>query len=225
MSKIVYLKQNSIIWIERGIIFTLIKIIIRNYSLIKNKVIIIDNVFYRKLMKKLFINLKFSKFTKHNKNNFYINIRNIVYKKDYIIDYVNNYDDFIYTNKINLVPWYDLNDPLVYYKYDNKSKIFITNFKIEQIKFSLYKRHYYNYYNIYEQWDILQEFNILKNYSDNFFSPIINTLNLINNYLTTYYYIKNSIEIKKIFKNNNLSSVINILNKKIINLNEILEKK
>ena len=111
------------IWIDKGIVIILIYYIMKYYNKLKKKIIIIKNYKYINICKILFTKLNFMTYKIHDSNNFYFNIRHIIYNQDIIIDYINNYDNFINTNKINLIPWYDMNDPLITYKYSyNKKK-------------------------------------------------------------------------------------------------------
>ena len=67
-------KMINIVWIERGILLTLIYYIIKKYDNLKNKIIIIDNLKYIKLLNIFFPKLKFSIFKTHKSSNFYFNI-------------------------------------------------------------------------------------------------------------------------------------------------------
>lgn len=119
-------KLVNVVWIERGILLVIIACMLKKYKMLLNRNIIIDNDRYREFMKILFPTHKFQKYSQHHQNNFYFNIRKIIYMQDIIIDYANNYDDAIFTKKVNLVPWYDMNDILIYYSFDQTK---VTNFK------------------------------------------------------------------------------------------------
>jgi hypothetical protein len=84
----------NIIWIDRGIILTIIYYILKYYKKILNKNIIINNHIYREFVSFLFPKLKFSKFEKHKSNNFYFNIRERIKDQDIFIDYLKNYTYF-----------------------------------------------------------------------------------------------------------------------------------
>ena len=71
----------SMVWIDRGIILTLIYQLVKNYKSIVNKKIIINNPEYRSFLSILFPDLVFRKYDQHNKNNFYFNIRQIIIVK------------------------------------------------------------------------------------------------------------------------------------------------
>ena len=143
-------KLVNTVWIEKGIIITILYYLIKNYDLLLNKIIIIDNVRYRILLKSLFPKFIFSEFTKNNKKNFYFNIRKIIKKQDVIIDYINNYENFINTKKIRLVPWFDMNDILISYIYDPKEKLYIDKYINFIINFNKCRRSNYNN-SIYDQ--------------------------------------------------------------------------
>jgi hypothetical protein len=64
-------KIINIVWIDRGIILTLIYYICKKYNDIYNKTIIINNKIYRKFLKYIFPQLKFKPYSNHNNNNFY----------------------------------------------------------------------------------------------------------------------------------------------------------
>ena len=161
-------KIVNIVWIERGIILTIINYIIKYYDILLDKNIIINNLRYIKFFKKLFSKLNFSLFKKHAANNFYFNIRNIIKKQDIIIDYLANYDKIINTKKINIIPWYDMNDILIVYKFNSNEKIKLNNIKLFITEFSKCRRGNYNpnknIINNNNIWDVFIENNILKKY-------------------------------------------------------------
>jgi hypothetical protein len=192
----------SMVWIDRGIILTLIYQLVRKYKSIVNKKIIINNPEYRSFLSILFPDLVFSKYDQHNKNNFYFNIRQIIKKQDIIIDYLVNYNDNVNTKKVSLIPWYDMNDPIIIYKYSNnnlpikKTEDFIN-------KFSQYRRCTYDN----QLWDAVIEYQIILRYTyfnqDFTFNYV---LNLINRFLKgTYLVRKND---KKIYIMPNMINAI-----------------
>ena len=70
------------------------------YNVLLKKIIIIENSKYITILKILFPKLKFKKNDMKNNNKyFYFNIRKIIKQQDIIIDYLNNYDNYINTNK------------------------------------------------------------------------------------------------------------------------------
>lgn len=178
----------NIVWVDRGIILTLIYYIFKKYKKLLGKNIIIDIKLYRKFIKYLFPELKFKRFEKHSSNNFYFNIRKIIKNQDIIIDYLNNYDDFIYTKKIKFVPWYDMNDVLISYEYNDIKKlkiqpytIFLNNFKC--IRGNYGERLQINNLNII--WDMFIENKILNKYK--LFNPLIDIFNILNNFVKSRY--------------------------------------
>ena len=62
---------TNIVWIERGIILCIIEFIVNNFKKISSKHIIIEDNRYRRILRHIFPNIKFSKFKGHKKNNFY----------------------------------------------------------------------------------------------------------------------------------------------------------
>jgi hypothetical protein len=187
-------KIVNIVWIERGILITIIYYILKKYIILLNKIIIINNKKYCKFFKIIFPELKFSIFKKHIDDNFYFNIRKIIKNQDIIIDYLANYYDVINTNKIKLLPWYDMNDPIIVYQYNSKFKIKIKKYKIFINNFS--KCHRANYYN--KLWDAFIEYSVLNKYVK--FNKKLNIyefLNLINNFLKSTY--TNTVEKSKIY--------------------------
>jgi hypothetical protein len=191
-------KLINIVWIDRGIILTILTYILKYYELLHNKIIIINIKFYRLFFKILFPKLKFKKYKKHSSNNFYFNIRTIIKKQNIIIDYLSNYNKYVKTTKINLVPWYDLNDPLIVYEYNKNKKIKLKKFISFIDKFSLCKRA--NYFNQHI-WDTVIENKIIQNYN----KKLNNTnqkylFDFINKYLNKYIFLTNNPQIYYIEK-------------------------
>lgn len=217
----------NIVWIERGILLGIILYIIRYYKkFLEKKVIIINIKKYREILKIIFPNLKIKKYKKHNKKNFYFNIRTIIKKKDIIIDYLNNYEDIINSEYIEYIPWFDLNDPLIIYKYSKKKIVSCNEFKLKNKFFLECNRG--NYYGLI--WDIYIENTILNLYKNKF---NMNIQNIINNYFSNYINTYNN-ECPKINIDNNnininddesLKKLLNILNSQFSIINNILENK
>ena len=175
----------NIIWIERGILYTIIYYLIKYYDELINKIIIIDNKQYRKMLKILFPKLKIESYDINKTSNkyFYFNIRRIIKNQDIIIDYLRNYE-YINTTKINLIPWYDMNDILVVYKYNPKYKKNIKEYTEFINEFSRCRRGNYN--NMI--WDMNMEIKILSRYIK--FNKKLSNLdvfNFINNYIKSNY--------------------------------------
>jgi hypothetical protein len=172
----------DIIWIERGILLMLIYFIIKNYNNLEKKKIVINNKKLRNFLQGVFLNLNFlDKFEKNKSDYFYFNIRSIQKNQDIIIDYLKNYDEFIPTKKIWLVPYYDLNDPLIIYKFNKKAKL-DADLEKDIVKNFTCPRG--NYQNSGVFWDINFE-NTIINKAKNF--GLINISNLINNFLLEDY--------------------------------------
>ena len=220
-------KLVNTVWIERGIILTILYYLIKKYDLIINKIIIIENTKYRILFKQLFPKLKFEKYEKDNRNNFYFNIRKIIKKQDIIIDYLNNYDDFINTAKIKLVPWFDMNDILVSYIYDSSKKLNIDKYLNFIINFNKCRRGNYNN----DIYDKIMENKIFDLYLENNKSMNLNNLNdIINNYIRDDYTdtVNNYIiplQEQKIYKVNTTVLNENKIDKKLLNENKELKNK
>ena len=220
-------KMINIVWIERGIILTIIYYILKKYNNLIKKDIIIDNTNYCVFFKKLFPKLNFNKFISHKKNNFYFNIRKIIKNQDIIIDYLINYENIIYTEKISLLPWYDMNDVIIVYEYNKHKKLEISKFKIFIKNFSSCRRGNYNN----EIWDLYIENIILKKYilfnkqiNIQYFFNLINTF-IKSNYTNTMidrpiiYYIEKFSSNNKTQPINNSSQPINNSSQSINNTN------
>ena len=177
-------KLVNIIWIDRGIILSIINYITKHYEEVKDKNIIIDVPNYRYCLKTIYPELNIVKFTKHNKENFYFNIRKIIKKQDVIIDYLNNYDEYINTEKLHIIPWYDMNDILIIYKYNKNKKYKLKNYKLFIKDFSLCRRG--NYINN-NTWDFFIEKSIYINYVSVFNKNIQNVFNIVNYYTNKNY--------------------------------------
>jgi len=174
----------NIVWIERGIIITIIYYILKKYILLLNRTIIIDNIRYCKFFKILFPKLNFEIFKKHNNDNFYFNIRKVIRYQDIIIDYLANYTKIINTKKISLLPWYDMNDPIIIYQVHPKYKIKIKKYKYFIINFNKCKRG--NYRN--KTWDYFIELRVLKKYLKfNKKISFFNFFNILNTFLKSTY--------------------------------------
>lgn len=172
----------NIVWIERGILLTLIYYIIKYYDKLLDRKIIVTISSYRKILRNLFPKLTFKQYTEHQSRNFYFNIRNIIRKQDIIIDYLGN-NDYICSKKIDLIPWYDMNDILVAYKYDESNMIPTKEYSIFIKNFSMCTRSNYN--NMI--WDMWMEIEILKKYAIFFSINIQYLFNNINNYIRNNY--------------------------------------
>lgn len=237
-------KLINVVWIERGILLIMISYILKKYKTLLEKTIIVENERLRHFLKILFPAHNFEKFTTHNSNNFYFNVRKIIYQQDIIIDYIANYEDTLFAKKINLVPWYDMNDILIYYKF-NKSEQLNLSLLMPQLKmFSKCTRgNYYGY-----TWDAYVEANIIQKYikannktNANMLLKLINefllkeytaiptTIQTTMEYPKVYYKVdklddsnaKNEIKKLQIENDQNINELINIISNKLTILNDI----
>jgi hypothetical protein len=217
----------NIVWIERGIILIIIYNILENYNKLKNKKIYLSNKKLIVFFSYIFSELKFIDTFTNKKNIYIFNIRNSIYNSGVVIDYLSNYSDFIPTNKIWLVPYYDMNDPLIMFEYNMNKKL---NVQIYDEYFKQFSNCYRgNYMNKGIIWDILFENYIIKK-ADKF--GIDKLYFLINNFVNskytdtikTFYYPLDHMFIKnnKITKNKEESiKIIHLMNQKI---NELKDK-
>lgn len=180
-------KLVNVVWIERGILLVMIHCVLKRYTKLLNRIIIIDNDRYREFMKILFPSHNFQKYSPTNKsdpNNFYFNVRKIIQMQDIIIDYVSNLDQIVYTKKIDLVPWYDMNDMLVYYKFDPNVTLNVSETVLNLKFFSKCTRGNFKG----NMWDIHTETNILTAYASTVKSKKISViLQSINKFLLDEY--------------------------------------
>ena len=174
----------NIVWVDRGILLSIIAHIVRHHSKLIKKTIIINNKRYRKFLRVLFPELKFKEYVNDSDNNFYFNIRTIIKKQDVFIDYLSNYEKNIPTANVRLIPWFDMNDPLIIYKYNDKKNVDCIEYKLFIKDFVSCTRANYNGF----IWDAYMETRILKKYTK--FSGDINIISLLtylNNYLSSEY--------------------------------------
>ena len=111
---------ENIIWIDRGIMISLIYIILKKYNKIQDKYLIVRQNRIRNFLSFLFPKLRFINNEKNryneseHKDYYYIHIRTRPYSGEdncIVIDYLSNYNRIIPTDEIWLVPYYDKNDP------------------------------------------------------------------------------------------------------------------
>ena len=187
-------KIINIVWIERGILLTIIYYIIKKYKELKKRRIIIDNKRHIKLLKLFFPKLKFRTFKKHKSKNFYFNIRNIIRKQDIIIDYFNNYSNIINTDKISLVPWYDMNDMLISYEYNKNETTDINKYNYFLKNFNQYRRCNYNnmLWDMYMEKYIFNKFYEMNNYNIDLY------IDYFNNFIKSGF-TNTTVEVPKIY--------------------------
>jgi hypothetical protein len=177
-------KIVNIVWIDRGIILSIIYFILKYYDELIDKVLIITEDIYRIYIKTLFPKLQIEDYIKHRSNNFYFNIRKIIKNQDIVIDFIKNYKSTIDTSKIHLVPWFDMNDPLIAFKINKKKNLKTDKYITFINNFSKCSRG--NYLN--NIWDVIMENKIMKMY--NKFNPtnsLINQINLFNQFIQKNY--------------------------------------
>ena len=211
---------------------------IKHYKTIFTKTIIVEPVQYRRFLRLIFPKLIFKKYDEHhNQNNFYFNIRRELKKQDVFIDYIRNYPKNIPAKNIYLVPWYDMNDPLILFRYRPEEEIKTITFSSHIIKFSSCARGNYN--NTGAIWDNYMEQLILSEYSKLFGHPnntfILSKLNewvkvswtnttQVNNYVIPVQ-IPIQIPIQPQQPQDNeikINEMIDVMNSKVSNLIEML---
>ena len=205
-------KIVNIVWIDRGIILSIIYFILKYYDELVDKIIIITEDMYRIYVKSLFPKLKIEDYEKHRSKNFYFNIKKIIRNQDIIIDFVKNYKISINTSKIYLVPWFNMYDPLIAYRLDNIEKIKIDKYILFINNFSKCSRG--NYFN--NIWDVFMENKIMIQY--NKFNPknsLINQINLFNQFIIIQYpkvFYRNIIPVINSFHNLIPNNSVNTIN-------------
>ena len=164
--------MNNLVWENKGIILGIIRYIVKHIDELVDKIIIIDNDIVRSVLKKLFDDLTFKKKSK-KVNLFVINIKNNNVG-GLIINNINNLKNI--NGKIMLLPWYDKDNAIVMFKYNENKEYDIQKIKNKINKFTENKRlNWYsgdNYYNInfieqkcnFRIWDTYMEYSILKKY-------------------------------------------------------------
>jgi hypothetical protein len=159
--------------------------ILKKYKKLKNRILIINNKTYRTIIKQIFPELTFDRYREDDEDNFYFNIRSVIKEQDVFIDIIKNYDKYVHTKKIYLLPWYDMNDPLIVYSYNSKYKIRIQKFINYIDMFTRMRRCNYNG----SLWDTTIEYNIFKKYNMVKPSDNIRTVyNMFNQYVMKNYH-------------------------------------
>lgn len=167
---------ENIVWIDRGIIISLVYIILKKYNKLKDKYLIIRQNRIRKFLEFLFPKLNFINNEKNRYSNdsdseedhkdyfnFYIRSTPLKGSNNYIvIDYLSNYNKIIPGNEIWLVPYYDKNDPLFFYIYNHEKEEYLN--VLEQYKiinhFTTNRRHNFKLDDVSEEfatWDLFFE--------------------------------------------------------------------
>jgi hypothetical protein len=178
--------NNSDILIEKSIILGIIFYIMTNKSNIKNNGVFIEQKGVRKLIQTLFPDIRFLD-KKIKKYNIYIRTRT---NNGICIDYLNNYNMYIESEKVKVLPWCDiLNDPLIMYHVNKKKKIYITEIH----------DHIQRIYKIYSNKDT--EMKIFKFYNKIY--PSINGRKILSDHIDIVY---NLFE-----RNKKINSLVNYL--------------
>jgi len=207
------------IWNDRGIKITIIYNILKYYNKIKNKNIIINNKDYRLFAKIMFPELIFKKFNYEYidyTNNFYFNIREILINKDIFIDYIHEYiGKKIPTKKLFLIPWFDINDPIISFRYSKSNHLNFNNEYNKIIYFGNFVRN--------NLWDNNIENDILRKYifyKYHYFKLVLN-INIVYNkfYSLLKNYYKNIDKPNVIIKPVKETVFINNNNKETIIIN------
>lgn len=164
--------DHNLEWEDKNIILSLFLYLTLNYKELKDKVIIINHQFFMSIAKEFFFKLTF----KYNDKDKYINKIHIYIKEINKNNglYINNIHNFesIYNYKISLIPWYDIQNPLImFYKKEGKQIMDKDDVYKSIIKFNKHLR-YKNYnvsgFNKYRcpvnVWDSYYEIEIMKKF-------------------------------------------------------------
>jgi len=195
---------NNLIWEEKGIILGIIFYILKHVKKLL-RVYIEDKFFYR-LIKDLFPILDVQNRYEDEPGKYGVNIcvKTTQYNHgDLILNNINNIDDLRTKRKnLFLLPWFNRNNPIIMFKYDERK----NKGDINQLKRRIKKFHKVRLENIvvgnyvlpsyncqYLFWDMFLEYYILKKYSI-FFNIDVD---IIANYL---YHKVNSFNCKKIIE-------------------------
>ena len=165
---------ENIIWIDRGIMISLIYIILKKYNKIQDKYLIVRQNRIRNFLSFLFPKLRFINNEKNryneseHKDYYYIHIRTRPYSGEdncIVIDYLSNYNRIIPTDEIWLVPYYDKNDPLIFYFYEKTN---IHSNRLNPVDSNPVDSNESNYLEVLDQYKIINDFTTIKrkNYED-----------------------------------------------------------
>ena len=220
--------EKIIIWIDRGIIISLIYILLKTYNKVKDKYLIVRQNRIRNFLSFLFPKLNFianekdrysasndSESDEDHKDYMEIFIRSTPTKgsnRYIVVDYIWNYNKIIPTKEIWLVPYYDKNDPLFFYLYDPKNDD--TGSKIEDSNDS--------YLKVLDQYKIINHFTLNKrsNFKLNDYSEEFSTWDLFFETGTIQRFLRNGDVQKSItVAKDPLNQFLFILNKYLNNVN------
>lgn len=174
-------KIKNIIWENKGIVLSIIRLLLNNYELIKNKTIIIDNKKMRKIIRKLFKKLSVEKI-QNNENNIdehylVFNIKNNI-KNGVIINNLKNLNS-INAKKVILLPFFDPDNPIVMYVHNEKYNIDMDEIKKMINDFNgcdrgkkYGKKNYITSKCNLRTWDVYAEYKILVEYKNKYGASI-----------------------------------------------------
>ena len=207
---------------EKSIISGIIYYVLKNIKKIQNTNIFIKNNTIRLIVQKLFPDLNIidtfikSSYCIHiRSNNIFSNCNNVY------IDYLKNYNKYICSNKVKLLPWFDSNDPIILYEYNKKYKFYISKItkKISNITLNRYEDGIL--------WDTVTQnyiFSLYEKYNKTInYKKILNKIfkQTNNSYDNNYIYIKQQINELIILENNLINNynkmILFIIDKEILN--------
>ena len=180
--------NHLLTWEEKSIILGVIMYLSKHHEKMINKTIIIQDKFYRTIIKKIFDDLMIKK-KSNSVDIFQINIKNNV-QNGLIINNLNNLNK-INNKKVILLPWYNIDNPIVMYKWKPNEIGDIKKFKDDVKKFTKYERqrsyginsimrtkHNVDMWDTYYEYKIIQKLLIPCPYYN-----VSEINNMINNYL------------------------------------------
>lgn len=164
--------DHNLEWEDKNIILSLFLYLTLNYSIIKEKVIIINHQFYMSIAKEFFFKLTFKHKDKDKyQNKVRIYIKEISQNSGLYINNIHNFES-IYNYKISLIPWYDIQNPLImFYKEEGEQIMDKDSVYKSIIKFNKHLR--YKNYNVVglnkyrcsvNVWDTYYEIEIMKKF-------------------------------------------------------------
>lgn len=153
------------VWVERGMLLCTIHQLQMNRISLGRKVIIVPNANFRTALQELFPELVFASKAKGNDSSFHICFRTQATRhRALVFDYLANYEQGIPAKNVALVPWYDMNDPLIVFKYNGDGLVDANRYRQRVIQFSRCKR---GAYPGSASWDDSMEKQILSFYLRN----------------------------------------------------------
>jgi len=164
--------DHNLEWEDKNIILSLFLYLTLNYKELKDKVIIINHQFFMNIIKEFFFKLTFKhKDDDKYQNKVHIYIKEISKNSGLYINNIHNFES-IYNYKISLIPWYDIQNPLImFYKEKGKQVMDKDDVYKSIIKFNKHLR--YKNYNMVglnkyrcsvNVWDSYYEIEIMKKF-------------------------------------------------------------